>query len=164
MKTVSGLQFKNALEELGFQTEMAMDDRYFRPSYEWLQIFGEWCKRHPVDYEIETFDCDNIAEQQIVEADKANRIRTDATNVAKASDHTLVMCVVDIPQGKNLNGAPGPTPEEADRIGRDFVRHATGICWCDAGDFHFIERTTGKIIHAQEAIDRGIARPVYSRM
>lgn len=164
MKHVTGQQFKAALEKLGFQTEMAMDDRYFRPSAEWVKLFCEWCRRNPVDYEIERFDCDNITEQQIIEADKANRIRVDATNLVKAADHTLVMCVVDIPQGKDLNAVKGPTSKQVEESGFDFVRHATGLVWCDDGDFYFVERQTGRMTYATFAIDRGHCRPVYSRM
>lgn len=164
MKHVTGIQFQDALQALGFNTEMFMDRRYFRPSFEWVRIFGEWCRRHPVDYEPEVFDCDNITEQQVIEADNANRIRTDATNVAKTSDHTLVMCIVDIPAGKSLNAVNGPTPEKVEETGFDVVRHATGLVWCDDGDFYFVERQTGKMTHAQNAIDRGDCRPVYSRM
>lgn len=162
MKHVSGQQFKGALESLGFQVEpVPLDRNYFRPSFEWVKVFGSWCQRNPVDYQPETFDCDNITEQQVTEADKANRIRTDATDVAKAADHTVVMCIVDIPVGKELGGlviregAPG---------GFDFQRHATGLVWCDDGDFHFVERQTGRVTHARNALARGNCRPVYSRM
>jgi len=164
MKQVTGQQFQDALQALGFATEMFMDRHYFRPSFEWVRIFGQWCRRHPVEYEPELFDCDNITEQQVREADHANRIRTDATNVAKASDHTLVMCIVDIPTGQSLNGIAGPAPEQVAATGFDYARHATGIVWCDDGACYFIERQTGEYTHAQDAIDRGLCRPVYSRM
>ena len=133
LKIITAQELLERIPEYDGAAQGPDDARYFLPSKQWLDEFGEWIRMNaPEAYQTETFDCDDFANWAKVMASES----AAKSNEVRDAGAAFFVCGISNPN--DLLGATG-------------AAHALNLVLCDDENWYFFEPQSGQSISLADA-------------